>query len=104
MKQAVHYLSSGSGATPNGSAKGGEVGGLGSPGPPRHKSVSRKSQNKVVKNKLHITTSLTFQDLQSEAGKGEESIELDQSGILKRLKVTGSLFFHKGDVCVPPQY
>ena len=74
MKHDVNKVS----ATPNGSVVCG--GGAGSP---KQKSCPGKSPN----NKLHITTSLTFQDLQSEAGQGVESVKEDLSGTMKRQKV-----------------
>lgn len=84
MKQAVNILSATSSATPNGSAVGGL--GVGSPGSPRHKSAQGKSP-KVEKSKLTITSSLTFQDLHSEAEQGEEPATSDRSATLPRQKV-----------------
>ena len=75
MKQEVNKVS----ATPNGSVVSG--GGVGSLGSPRQKCSPPD-------NKLHITTSLTFQNLQSEAGQGVESMKEDSSETMKRQKVT----------------
>ena len=57
----------------------------------RHKTPSGKSSNKPEKNKLTITTSMTFQQEskgeQEEAGLGEEPMDSVQSGTLKKQKV-----------------
>ena len=83
MKQAMSLLGSMDSATPNGSASSG----AGLRGPTRHKSSAGKHQNKVEKTKLHITSSLTFQDLQGEVegeGQGEES---GRAGTMPKQKV-----------------
>lgn len=79
MKQVAKVLSpSGNGVMPNGSAVGGGGGDRLSAG---------KSHNK---NKLTITTSMTFQQSEGEeeeAGLGEGLLNSDQSGTLKKQKV-----------------
>ena len=62
-----------------------------SPGHFRHKTPSGKLNNKPEKNKLTITTSMSFQQEskgeQKEAGLGEEPMDFDKSGTLKKRKV-----------------
>ena len=84
MKQAINLLGSADSATPNGSAIGGKH------QPARRKSSVKSSQNKMEKNKLKITSSLTFQDLQGEAEEGEE---LEGSQTMPRQKVLQWLLF-----------
>ena len=87
MKQEVNKVSS----MLNGSVFSGGGGGMGSLGSPKLKNVPAKYQSS--KHKLHVTTSLSFQDLQSEAGQGVESVEENQSATMKRQKVTSLLIW-----------
>lgn len=72
---------------PNGTAMGGGGGGgerLKSP------SAGKVHHNKENKNKLTITTSMTFQQSdgeEEEVGLGEGLVNSDQSGTLKKQKV-----------------
>lgn len=77
MKQALNLLGSADSATPNGSAIGGKH------QPAKRKSSVKSLQNKAEKNKLKITSSLTFQDLQGEA----EEEELQGSQTMPKQKV-----------------
>ena len=81
----------GGSAMPNGSAVGGM--GMGSPGTPRYKTPAAKSHNKPEKNKLTITTSMTFQESdgeEEEAEQGEGLVDSNQSGTQRKQKVCNS--------------
>ena len=87
MKQVNIVHSPTSSTMPNGSTLGG--GGLVSPGARHRMSVPSKE-----KNKLHITTSLTFQESspdEEEMEQGEGPAELEPSGTLRKQKVCSTL-------------